>query len=222
MTQSKFLSGSFMIITIGSKKGGVGKSTLATNIAAFLAVADKSLVLVDADRQSTSANWAFDRSETSKPYVVCVQKYDNIKNTLRDLAIHYDYVIVDCQGRDSVELRTALLASDIFIAPCCPSQADLDTVDSVSSMVDEALELNEVLRAYYVLTKASTNPAVTEIQEARKYLEKYLSLQPLKTIISERKIYRDALADGAGVIEMDNGKAAVEIKQFMEELLSWQ
>ena len=211
-----------MIITIGSKKGGVGKSTLATNIAAFLAVAGKSIILVDADRQSTSANWAADRGETDRPHVVCVQKYDNIKNTLRDLSVHYDYVIVDCQGRDSIELRTALLASDMCIVPCCPSQADLDTMESVDSVIEDVAPLNEALRSYYMLTKASTNPVVTEIVEAQKYLRKYKNLNPLHTIISERKIYRDALAEGAGVIEMDNDKAALEINHFMKEILSWQ
>jgi chromosome partitioning protein len=210
-----------MIITIGSKKGGVGKSTLSTNIAAWLAVSGKSVVLVDADRQSTSANWAADRSETDRAYVVCVQKYDNIKNTLRDLAIHYEYVIVDCQGRDSIELRTALLACDICVVPCCPSQADLDTIDSVASVIEDVMPLNEVLRAFYVLTKASTNPAVTEIVEAQKYLSKYSQFTPINTIISERKIYRDALAEGAGVVEMDNDKAAQEINNFMKEILSW-
>lgn len=211
-----------MIITIGSKKGGVGKSTLATNISAFLAVAGKSVVLVDADRQSTSANWAADRAETDRAYVVCVQKYDNIKNTLRDLAVHYDYVIVDCQGRDSIELRTALLACDLCIVPCCPSQADLDTIDSVASVIEDVEPLNEGLKAFYVLTKASANPAVTEIAEAQKYLSKYKNLHPLETIISERKIYRDALADGAGVVEMDNEKAIIEINSFMKEILSWE
>ena len=84
------------------------------------------------------------------------------------------------------------------------------------------MPLNEALRAYYVLTKASTNPEVTEIVEAQKYLMKYHDLlKPIETIISERKIYRDALAEGAGVVEMDNDKAAQEINNFMKEILSW-
>ena len=54
-----------MIILVGSKKGGVGKSTIATNIAAILISRSKEVVLVDADRQSTSSNWADDRENTS-------------------------------------------------------------------------------------------------------------------------------------------------------------
>ena len=52
-----------MIILIGSEKGGVGKSTLATNLATALALKGSDIILVDADRQSTSANWSQDRKE---------------------------------------------------------------------------------------------------------------------------------------------------------------
>lgn len=210
------------IILVGSKKGGVGKSTLATNIAAFLSESGKKVVLVDSDRQSTSSNWAHDRSESNYTHIPCVQKYDNIKNTLRDMAKNYDYVVVDCQGRDSLELRTGLLAADLAIIPCCPSQADLDTMSAVVDVIKDASEFNETLKAAYIITKASTNPIVTEIQEARDYLSRFEILNPIQTIISERKIYRDALAIGAGVIEMDNAKAASEIKKLMKEVLSWQ
>ncbi len=50
-----------MIILIGSQKGGCGKSTTAVNICAELASQGHDVVLVDADRQCTSANWAMDR-----------------------------------------------------------------------------------------------------------------------------------------------------------------
>jgi len=59
-----------MILLIGSQKGGCGKSTLATNIAAALSVQKKDVMLVDADRQGSSSNWFLDRSEnTAVPQV---------------------------------------------------------------------------------------------------------------------------------------------------------
>ena len=74
-----------MIILIGSQKGGCGKSTTAVNISAELANKGHDVVLVDADRQSTAANWAMDRAENKAlPKVNCVQKYDNIRDTLLD------------------------------------------------------------------------------------------------------------------------------------------
>jgi len=72
-----------MIILLGSYKGGCGKSTLATSLAAMLAGAGGDVVLVDADKQSTASTWAADReADPSLPAVACVQKYDNIRQTL--------------------------------------------------------------------------------------------------------------------------------------------
>ena len=106
-----------MIILIGNQKGGCGKSTTAVNISAYLANKGKDVVLVDADRQSTATNWINDRAETDLPVVNSVQKYDNIRNSLLDLRNRYEIVIVDAAGRDSRELRTGMLASDIILMP---------------------------------------------------------------------------------------------------------
>jgi chromosome partitioning protein len=91
-----------MIILIGSQKGGCGKSTTAVNICAELARLGHDVVLVDADRQSTAANWISDRlSKTTVAKVHCVQKYENIRETLLDLNQRYGFVVVDAAGRDS-------------------------------------------------------------------------------------------------------------------------
>lgn len=51
-----------MIILVGSEKGGVGKSTIATNVVTYLALQGKDVMLVDADKQGTSSNWSQDRT----------------------------------------------------------------------------------------------------------------------------------------------------------------
>ncbi|EJJ6473660.1 cobyrinic acid ac-diamide synthase, partial [Escherichia coli] len=48
----------------------------------------------------------------------------------------------------------------------------------------------------------------------------YPQLKLLKTIIRDRKVYRDCMAEGKGVVEMDNGKAKGEIQMLVKELLS--
>ena len=209
------------IILIGSKKGGVGKSTLATNIAAYLAKNGKDTILIDADIQRSSSNWFHDRLETNLSAMACVQKYDNLKLTLQDLSKRYEYVVVDCQGRDSVELRTGLLAADIFIIPCRPSQPDIDTVPLMSDMVKQAREMNESLRAYCVLTMCPTNPQITEIADSQKFIRNFAEIKLLDSLICDRKVYRDAIASGHGVVEMDNEKATFEIESLMREVLSW-
>ncbi len=209
-----------MIILIGSQKGGCGKSTTAVNIGAELAKRGNDVVLVDADRQCTAANWAMDRNNNPElPVVHCVQKYENIRDTLLDLDQRYGFVVVDAAGRDSRELRTGMTAANILVVPFRPSQPDLDTLPRMQEIITQARDLNSTLTVYGLLTMAPTNPVVHEADEAKEYLQDYPEIKLLQTILRDRKVYRDAMSDGLGVIEMDNPKATDEIQSLVEEIL---
>jgi chromosome partitioning protein len=209
-----------MIVLIGSQKGGCGKSTTAVNICAALANNGRDVVLVDADRQCTAANWALDRSSNeSLPTVHCIQKYENIRDTLLDLDGRYEYVIVDAAGRDSRELRTGMTAANVLIVPFRPSQPDLDTLPNLQEIIIQAKDLNPDLQVFGLITMAPTNPVVHETEEAREYLQDYPEIHLLNTIIRDRKVYRDAMSDGLGVVEMGNPKASEEFLALMQEVL---
>lgn len=208
-----------MILLIGSQKGGCGKSTTAVNVCAELAKRGRDVVLVDADRQCTAANWAMDRSgNETLPIVHCVQKYENIRDTLQDLDKRYECVVVDAAGRDSRELRTGMTAAHILLVPFRPSQPDLDTLPNLQEIIVQAKDLNPNLNVYALLTMAPTNPVVHEADEAREYLQDYSAITLLNTIIRDRKVYRDAMSEGMGVIEMNNPKATKEIESLIKEI----
>ena len=65
---------------------------------------------------------------------------------------------------------------------------------------------------------APTNPVISETEEAREYLQDYPEIKILNTILRDRKIYRDAMSDGMGVVEMGNPKATEEIESLMKEI----
>ena len=74
-----------MIILIGSQKGGCGKSTIAVNIAAALALQGKDVFLLDADPQSSSMRWAQDRLDTEvQPHIPHAQASGNIHYSLKE------------------------------------------------------------------------------------------------------------------------------------------
>jgi chromosome partitioning protein len=207
-----------MIIQIANIKGGCGKSTLTTNLAALLVTQGKDVIIVDADRQATSSNWALDRIETDKPKVNHVQAFDNIRDTLLDLGKRYEYVLVDAGGRDSRELRTGMTAANLLLIPFRPSQPDLDVLPSLQEIITLTKDYNPSLKVRAALTLAPTNPSVKEVEEAKDYLKDYQDIHLLTTIIRDRKIYRDAMSLGYGVVEMNNDKATDEIQQLWEEL----
>jgi len=204
-----------MIVLLGSQKGGCGKSTLATNLAAALAHSS-DVVLLDADNQGTSAQWSHDREDTDLPKVTCVQKYGNVTKTIKDLARKYDHVVIDAGARDSQELRTALLAADLVLCPFRPSQADVDTASQLVDVTTAAKDFNKGLQVSAVLALCPTNPVVKETQEAKAYLRDIDGLKVLNCHIYDRKVYRDALSTGQGVVESKNKKAAAEIRNLVK------
>jgi len=68
---------------------------------------------------------------------------------------------------------------------------------------------------------APSNPMVNEAKEAQAYLSDYPDIKLLKTIIRDRKVYRDAMSEGLGVVEMKNAKAKAEVQLLVNEVLKW-
>jgi len=208
-----------MIILIGGEKGGTGKSTIATNLAAWLANQNRDTIVVDADRQATASNWIDRRNEiNSLATVNCAQKYGNVFNALKDLAHRYDEVVIDAGGRDSEELRTALVAVHKVYVPLKASQPDLETSLHMNELIQLARGMNPSLTAYAVISMAPTNPVINEAEEAQHLLGELPELILAKTIIRERKVYRDAMVEGRGVVELNNPKARNEIESLGQEI----
>jgi chromosome partitioning protein len=208
-----------MIILISNQKGGVGKSTIATNFSAVLAQQGKDVLILDADRQLSASRWAHERKLTQDkaPKIVCVQQSGSIDDVLEDLAKRYEYVIVDAAGRDSEEMRSALSVCDIALFPFRPSQLDLDTLPTMDALVRQFRRVNPKIVANAVLSIAPTNTKIKEIEQSIMAIGGCSEIALLDTIIHDRKIYRDAYSEGLGVVEM-SGRSDSEIASRKESL----
>jgi chromosome partitioning protein len=202
------------IVLFGGEKGGTGKTTLATNMAAMLALAGKDVLLLDTDRQGTASFWAMIREEAGvEPKVACVQKFGKgLATQVRDLAGRYDEIVIDAGGRDSMELRYALGVSDRAYIPVQPFQFDIWTLQQMDELVEMATGINDVLRAFIVLNRVSTNPAVREDEETRELFgeEEFQHLALVDTMLRDRIAFRKSARDGLSVVEWKQDKKAVE------------
>ncbi len=210
-----------MIIVVGNTKGGVGKSTIACNIAAYLANAKKDVCLVDVDRQKTSTAFCNNRGK-SLSKITCVQLKGDIFEYLKDLSSKFDEIVVDAGGYDSVELRTALLAADNVIVPIKASQIDLWAAEDdggINDLIGKAKSFNRNLTANSLISMSPTHAFITEKNDAKEMLKDFNNInQTLTHVISERKVYRDSFVEGKGVCEMANSKAKFEIQKLCQEL----
>lgn len=209
-----------MIILIGSQKGGCGKSTIAVNIAAALALKGKDVFLLDADPQSSSMRWAQDRLDSEvQPHIPHAQASGSIHQTLKDLSSKYEYVIADTAGRDSRELRTGMTVADIMISPARPSQYDLDTLPHLAEVYSQAKDLNSKLAGYLILNLCPTNPVVKEVAAAQEFLADYPEFKLASTLVYDRKAYRDSISEGRSVLEWSDAKAKNEIEALVQEII---
>lgn len=209
-----------MIVMVGSSKGGTGKSTLATNLGAYLAHHGSDVLLLDIDPQASAYKWAKRRIErhSDAPNVYTAQASGRVFDVVRDMATRYEHIVIDSGGHASDSMKSALLGVRKLYIPLRPSQADLETIADMVTMIADVKVFNPALEAFSLISMASTNPAIMETQEAREALEDVPGITLSRSVIRERKIYRDAFFEGVGVIEMTHNKATPEIQLLAQEI----
>lgn len=212
-----------MIILIGGEKGGTGKTTIATNLAAIRAQQNKDVLLVDTDRQESASSWCYIREEEGAfPRISSVLKFGAaIRAELKVLSKKCDDVIVDAGGRDSIEFRAALLSADKALIPMRATQFDLWTLSRMNRLIDEVKIVNEFLEVFMVLNAASTHPNEKETNNAVTFLEEFPNLKLMRQqVIRERIAFHRAAAEGRSVLELSpiDSKAADEMKAIYKEL----
>jgi len=164
-----------MIILIGGEKAGTGKSTIATNLAAMCALKNNTILLLDTDAQATATYWAMVRDDSETlTRVPCVRKTGSkLHREVLELRTRFPTIIVDAGGRDSVELRSAMVVANKFHMPIRPSQFDAWTIEKIDKMVEEARIINEKLQAYAFLNLASPHPKGNEVREVQGFLRDF-------------------------------------------------
>jgi chromosome partitioning protein len=211
-----------MILLFGAEKGGVGKSTMAINMAAIRAAQGRDVLLVDTDRQGSSQQWASIRMEEGHmPAIACVSLYGKtLTDQVRAMIGKYDDIVIDAGGRDSVELRAAMMVADVLVTPSMPSQFDIFSLSTMDRLVGEAQAFNTKLQAYILVNGAPTNPAQTDADDMREYLSEMKNYFTLTSTIKARKAYRRCARDGLAATELSaaDEKAAAEMMALAAEV----
>lgn len=206
-----------MIIALVNSKGGVGKSTLAGNLAGWLHSHGHRVVLADCDTQQSSSEWI--REAVPQIEVVQFQNADEVLDDLPGLAAHSDYVIADGPGSQTETSRALLMWADLAIIPCKASMfearalfkntAFLRQAQAIRKGPPEAIAVLSMVGRGYRLT--------TDMRDAADSLQLTLAETP----VTLRQAYADAPGQATFVWNMGSQArpAAEEINQLFEELL---
>jgi|SRR5271166_3955689 len=209
-----------MIVTVGNTKGGIGKTTLALQLALARQIAGGNVLLVDADRQGSAQTAVTLRAEAGRsPALACVQLAEGrlLRAQLGQLAAKYDDTVIDAGGRDNEALRVALGRSDLLVVPVQPRAVDVWALSDIAGLIDQAQAAREdddrpALRVLAVLNLADPG-ANPDTIEAGAALAEFPQLPLIEAVVRRRKAVANAMAHGLAVEELTprDGKACEEI-----------
>ncbi len=212
-----------MIVTVGNTKGGVGKTTLALNLAIARALAGRSVMLVDGDRQGTAQTALTIRASADRaPAIACAQYAEG--PTLRAQVVQmkdkFNDIVIDAGGRDSTALRAALILSDVLVIPFAPRSLDVWALTDICSLIDEARSVRDGLQCFAVLNNA--DPSGHDNEDAIEALADFPQLKYLPTPIRRRKPVANAAGQGLSVLELSpkDAKSIEEMTAFVNAVFT--
>jgi chromosome partitioning protein len=205
-----------MIIAVANSKGGVGKSTLAVHLAAWLSKQGHKVMLADCDIQHSSSQWI--REAAPDVEVKCLDTPDAIIDDLPKLAKNFDYIVADGPGSLVETSRALLLVADIAIVPCKASILEIRALEAATNVLRQAQMIRSGMPSgVIVLSMVGRNYRLTQDMLVTAA---DLELPIAKTAMVLRQIYADAPGQGAVVWNLGSRakEAAQEIDQLFYEL----
>ena len=212
-----------MIVTVGNTKGGVGKTTLAVNLAIARTLAGREVWLIDGDRQKTAQTAIGIRAEAGHaPGIACANYPDGpiLRAQVQQQKAKFNDIIIDAGGRDSTALRAALVLSDVLLVPFQPRSYDVWALNDIAALVDEARSVRDGLRVVAILNGADPGDTSIDNAEAAAAVAEMPQFEYLSMPIRRRKAFANAAGQGLSVLESKptDKKAVAEFNELVRAL----
>ena len=216
-----------MIIASISYKGGVGKSTVARNLAVYIAEKGQKVCIIDADETMATTEWFADRqeNESSKlPFIQVVQMTDPkaIIPSVKGLYNDYDVIVIDAPPSINPIASKIMLLAHLIVIPVAPKgKQDYTVTAKFVDRYEEIMQQKEGKTPAYFLLNMFRNTNFNKAFE--EVLEEYgqsSGIGLLTSKLSELTDHAEATQEGLTAYEYSNGKAKKEIEKMCKELIS--
>jgi chromosome partitioning protein len=201
-------------IMVLNAKGGCGKSTLATNIAACFADEGYAVALADYDPQRSSLDW-LERRPDNRPAIAAVEGF---KDGLKRVPRTADFVIIDAPARShGAELIDLIKHAETIVVPVLPSTIDMQASDR---FIKELKSVGKVDRKQAKIGVVANR--VREYTLIFDELDQYLTAAkvPYLASLREAQNYVRAYTRGLGIFELPEYLAWPDWEQW-DPLVKW-
>ena len=208
------------ILAITSQKGGVGKTTLAMNLAVAAAATGRPTIIFDLDPQGSAAAYHDSRMANggnAQPKVSCIQPVRLPHELKAAMSDGYALAIIDTPPNVSGDAVHISQAGDLILIPVKPSAIDLNAIRSTIGIAKQTGRPSAV-----VLNLCRHNGSLP--YEARDLIENDFEFPVASQTVGDRVAFVHAATTGLSVLESEpESKAANEIRglwKWIEALLA--
>jgi chromosome partitioning protein len=200
---------------LASEKGGVGKTTIATNLGVHACQCGERTVIADLDAQGSAPSWHRLRGGDN-PSVVSVAPENLQRVKDGSLALGVSLLIIDTPGHLAAATLAAVRSATLVISPVRPSLFDLLALKDTIKLIEQAGKLDSAV--------CVVNGIVPGKRQSAAYSEAELAASGLgikvaSSYLCQRVAYVKAIGLGKGVTEIEPKKdAAKEIRALWAQL----
>lgn len=202
-------------ITIAARKGGVGKTTIATHLSVVAAGPKKPVLLFDTDPQRSLKWWWDLRSGDTPALVECeARELAKILPAAREEGVAY--AIVDTPPHAETSIAEAMRVADLVLVPTRPGPFDLAAVATTLDLARRVGKTPLAVINHAPPRTGSAEPAI--VAEARETLVT-MGATVAASVVSQRVAMSHAVIGGQTVNEYEpEGRAAAEMLALWEEV----